>query len=545
MRTIIYARFSSDLQNSRSIADQIALCRERAAREGWQIVDTFTDEAISGAAGIGEDQRPGLSALLARVELGGVDQVLAESTSRIARHQGDGFAIRERLSYFGVRLFTLSQGEIDEIKGWVQGFLDSQARKDIAFNVKRGQRGTVRSGRSPAGLAYGYRKANRLDERGELIRGLRAIDPEQAEVVRRIFEEYASGRSARQIAAGLNAEAIPAPTGGTWRASTINGDRQRKNGMLQNRIYIGRIVHERTSKVADPRTRKERIRPNAESEWIEAAAPELRIIDDATWERVQLLRNAFSTDKPHQARRPKRLLSGVGRCGICGGGWIVIGRDQWACGKHRDGGGCSNNRTVKTHIYEQKVLDGLRDDMLHPDAVAAYVKEFHESRRRRSQGVAQERTKLERRQREASAKVERLVNAIADGGDEFVEIRAVLAKARNDRDAIAQQLADLEAFPVITLHPDIAKDYREQIEELAKALDGNSHAQLEAIPKLRALIGSVTVYPAEGRRGVEVEATGRIANMLALAAGQPLDAAMYVNSGAGSGDRTRITSLEG
>lgn len=545
MRTIIYARYSSDLQNSRSIADQIALCRDRAAQEGWQIIDTFTDEAISGAAGIGEDQRPGLNALLARVERGGVDQIIAESTSRIARHQGDGFAIRERLSYFGVRLFTLSQGEIDEIKGWVQGFLDSQARKDIAFNVKRGQRGTVRAGRSPAGLAYGYRKANRLDERGELVRGLRAIDEDQAEIVRRIFAEYANHRSARQIAGGLNEDGIAGPTGGTWRASTILGDRQRKNGMLQNRIYIGKIVHERTSKVADPRTRKERIRPNPEAEWVEADAPDLRIIDDATWQTVQQLRNAYSTDRPELMRRPKRLLSGIGHCGVCGGGWIVIGRDQWACGKHRDGRACTNNRTVKTHVYEQKVLDGLREDMLHPDAVSAYVREFHESRRQRSQEVAQQRAKLERRHREAAAKVERLIKAIADGGDEFVEIRAILTKARADRDAIAQQMADLEAFPVITLHPGIAEEYRKQVADLTEALDGHGEAQAEAIPKLRALIGTITVYPAEGRRGVEVEATGQIANMLALATGQPLHASMYVSDGAGSGDRTRITSLEG
>ncbi|SES10725.1 hypothetical protein [Sphingobium sp. YR768] len=101
------------------------------------------------------------------------------------------------------------------------------------------------------------------------------------------------------------------------------------------------------------------------------------------------------------------------------------------------------------------------------------------------------------------------MNAIADGGDEFVEIRAILSKARNDRDAIAQQLADLEACPVITLHPGIANDYRAQIEVLTEALSSNDHAVQEAIPKLRALIGGVTVYPPEGRRGVEVEATGR------------------------------------
>ena len=54
MRTIIYARFSSQLQNSKSIEDQIAICRERADREGWTVVDVFTDYAISGAAGISQ-----------------------------------------------------------------------------------------------------------------------------------------------------------------------------------------------------------------------------------------------------------------------------------------------------------------------------------------------------------------------------------------------------------------------------------------------------------------------------------------------------------
>ncbi|MGN5376092.1 recombinase family protein [Sphingomonas hankookensis] len=51
MRTVIYARFSSQLQNSRSIEDQIAICRERADCEGWTVVEVFTDYAISGAAG--------------------------------------------------------------------------------------------------------------------------------------------------------------------------------------------------------------------------------------------------------------------------------------------------------------------------------------------------------------------------------------------------------------------------------------------------------------------------------------------------------------
>ncbi|MFN3351335.1 MAG: recombinase family protein [Pseudorhodoplanes sp.] len=61
MRTLIYARYSSTLQNPRSIEDQLAACRARAEAEGWSIVGEFSDRAISGAAGIDESQRPGLA----------------------------------------------------------------------------------------------------------------------------------------------------------------------------------------------------------------------------------------------------------------------------------------------------------------------------------------------------------------------------------------------------------------------------------------------------------------------------------------------------
>lgn len=73
MRTLIYARYSSHLQRAQSSADQIRGCRERCASEAWSVVDEFHDDAISGAAGVGDHQRPGMSALLARVARGDID----------------------------------------------------------------------------------------------------------------------------------------------------------------------------------------------------------------------------------------------------------------------------------------------------------------------------------------------------------------------------------------------------------------------------------------------------------------------------------------
>lgn len=536
MRTVIYARFSSALQNSRSIEDQIAVCRERAAREGWDIVDVFTDYAISGAAGIDGEARPGLNALLARVEAGGIDQVMAEATDRLARHQGDAFAIRERLTYAGARLFTLSDGVVTEITATFRGLMDAQFRKDLGAKIKRGQRGSVAQGRAPAGLAYGYRKAPMIDAKGELVRGLRDIDDDQADVVRRIFTRYAAGQSPRAIAEGLNAEGIPGPMGGIWRASTIAGDRVRKNGMLQNQLYIGRLVHNRTSKVVEPRTRAERIRANPESAWLHHDVPALRIVDDALWQAVQVIRQRNDGIRPERQRRPKHMLSGLVVCGVCGKGWTVMRPGRWGCSRNREGGAsaCSNNRSISTEIMEGRVLQGLQAQMLDPALIEIYVREYHLDYARRAKELAREGDKLKRRHADAVAKVERLVEAVANGADEFVEIRAVLAKARGERDALTASLAQIDQLPVVALHPTVIADYRAQVAKLNAALAENPEARIEAIPRLRALIDSVTISPDLSKpRGVTIDVTGRLQSMLALATGQPAAPAMYANSGAG------------
>lgn len=546
MRTVIYARFSSALQNSRSIEDQIAVCRERCAREGWTVVDVFTDYAISGAAGIDEGQRPGLNALLARIDAGGVEQLLAESTDRIARHQGDFYAIRERLDYAQVRLFTLNDGAVDEITGTFKALMDSRFRKELGAKLRRGQKGAVREGRAPAGLAYGYREANRLDERGELVRGLRALDPEQAPIVREIFERYAAGDSPLAIARDLNARGVPGPRGGAWRASTINGDRKRLNGILQNRIYAGELVHFRTEKVTHPQTRRKRIRPVERADWATASVPELAIVSRELFDAVQARRAHYQADRPEHARRPKKLLSGLIRCGVCGGLISVVRVEIWGCSRHKDGRGCSNNRTIGTAQLENRVLGGLKDQMLHPDLVSTYVREYHLEHSRKVRSIEKGRDQIERRLAEASQKVERLVAAIADGGGEFPEIRAALTRVRAERDALADQLRDAEALPVVALHPRIADDYRRQVEQLEAALSGSAATLEAAAPVIRSLIDEIVFEPdLSKKRGGLITITGRLATLLSLARGEPAAEPMRVSGGAGSGDRTRITSLEG
>ena len=528
MRTLLYARYSSQLQNAASIEDQVALLRQRVAREGWEEVDLFTDYAISGAAGVGEGQRPGLHALLARVEAGGVDQVLTESTDRIARHQGDAFQIRERLRFAGARLFTLLDGEVDEITGTIKGLMDARMREDLAARVRRGHRGVAGKGRSPSSVAYGYRRKPLLDEAGELVRGLREIDADEATIVRRIFREFAAGRSARAIAASLNDDGVQAPRARFWRATTLIGTPSLGTGMLRNRLYVGEVVYGRTTGMQSPATRQRVVRASSEQATV-GAAPALRIVDDDLWEAVQQQLLATAGIRPERARRPKHVLSGLGVCGVCGGPWIIVGDNGkarqrvWACARAHEKG-CTNRRMITGHRYQARVLAELKGQMLAPDVVSAYVRTYHREHARETQALTRDRERLERRLAEAARKRDRLVAAIAEGGSSFAEVRAALAAARDDYERIRRELASVDALPVLALHPGLADEYRRQIEGLEELL-ADPAAHLEAIPQIRALIQRIELVPAEGKlRGVDLRVVRRIEQVLGLA-GMPRVAA--------------------
>ena len=83
-RVVLYARYSTDNQREVSIEDQFRLCREHAEREGWKIVGTYHDAAVSGASMI---LRPGVQALLEDAQRGAFDMVLAEALDAIGRDE--------------------------------------------------------------------------------------------------------------------------------------------------------------------------------------------------------------------------------------------------------------------------------------------------------------------------------------------------------------------------------------------------------------------------------------------------------------------------
>jgi len=309
-RVAIYARFSSDKQNESSLADQVRDCRRYAAEKGWNVVEVFQDAAMSGSS----DNRPGYQAMLAEAKRGRFDIILAESMDRLSRRLADTAQLHDLLSFHQVRLFTKDHGEINKMLVAMLGMVAEQFVNDLRAKTKRGQRGRIEAGMSAGGLGFGYTA---------LPNGDRAILEAEAETVRRIFRDYSAGVGPRELAASLNREGIPGPGGKPWKDTTIRGQRDRGTGLLNNELYVGRLIWGRTEYRKNPATGKREARVIDKADWVVTDRPDLRIIPDDLWQTVRRRQEASFHAMPRDTEgNPLNRLhrkAHVNRPGFAGG----------------------------------------------------------------------------------------------------------------------------------------------------------------------------------------------------------------------------------
>ena len=172
LRVAIYARFSTDKQRDASIEDQIESCRDLAAREGWEVAATYHDRATSGASMF----RPGIEALQREARAGKFDIVLAEAMDRLSRKLADIAKFHERMEHLGIRIHTLTEGEITEMLIGMKGTMNQILLRDIGIKTHRGQKGRVRAGKLAGGNAYGYDVLPGVTVNGKSEHGDRAIN---------------------------------------------------------------------------------------------------------------------------------------------------------------------------------------------------------------------------------------------------------------------------------------------------------------------------------------------------------------------------------
>lgn len=504
MRTAAYARYSSDSQREASLEDQMRNCRGLCERQGWPMPVEFTDAAMSGA----RNDRPGYKRLLAAAS--NFDVILVDDLSRLSRDSIESAQAVKRLTFAGVRLIGVSDGVDTGRKGHkvdvgLRGLMSELFLSDLADKTHRGLKGRALAGSSAGGLPYGYTVVGV---------GGRAINEAQAEIVRRIYAEYLSGKSARAIACGLNSDGIPSSRGGTWCMTAIYGDTKRGIGILVNPIYAGKMIWNRSTWEKHPDTGRRIRKERPQSDWVVQDKPELAIVDAATWHGVQArlggVRQAHY-GAPKAGRQPKHLLSGILRCATCGGPMVVLDRYKYGCSTRKDRGpaACSSTLRVPRTETEAALLAGIKDQLLSEEAFQRFQR-----------AVAAE---LKR----AAPDLEGLKKALASSEKErdnvMVAIRAGIITPTTKADMLRAEAgvttAQAELERMRTVQPaKMMPRVREVWNRIGKTLENYARDVPKARDALRELIGDQVVVK-EKAGDLFAEITGSSSMQINMVAG--------------------------
>ncbi len=263
---------------------------------------------------------------------------------------------------------------------------------------------------------------------------------------------------------------------------------------------------------------------NPENEWIVEEVPHLRIIDGELWSRVKQRQEKTRSRiikgpgniRSEKARRPRYLLSGLIKCGACGGGFSMNGANRYACSTAHNKGTCSNRLSIRRDDLEARVLDGLRKELMHPDLVKAFIDEFHNEVNRLAANLDVDRDRLILNLEKTNRDLKHIVQAIKDGipaltlKDELMGLEA--------RKLELEQRVSMAPAPVPRLHPRLADLYRRKVDDLHGALN-REDTRAEASEAIRDLIDEIRLIPEDGE--LRIELFGELAALVGLANESP------------------------
>jgi site-specific DNA recombinase len=552
MVAAIYARKSTEqngvADEARSVTRQIEHAKAYAAKKGWTVdaAHIYSDDGISGAEFV---KRPGFMRLMNALKPRPPFQVLIMSEeSRLGREQIQTAYALQQLTDAGVRIwFYLSDQErkldtaMDKMMASLMNFGAELEREKASQRTHDALRKKAAALHVTGCKVYGYDNHEVSGPAGERLHVVRRINRDEAAIVRRIFERYASGdEGLATLAKQLNAEGVPPPRGDRrgWAHSCIRA-------ILLRELYRGVVVWNKTQAIMRRGTKTSRKRP--EAEWLRFDAPDLRIIPEELWERVRKkmlrMRSAFARTAGGQLcghpsgadLRSAYLLSGLAKCAVCGGSLVAYkrhrrdGRDLYICVFHHKRGPavCSNDHRISQHTLDSALLHAL-NAVLDESMIAEAVKRALAEIRAGQTKFPDQRLAIERQLSLVEARIRHLVEAIATGRASEA-VFDELQKQETAKKVLAGQLADVDRLArIVSLDAKrIEQDLRARVADL-KGLLGRHVPQTRQM--LRKLIdGNILCTPFTDARGkgYEVTATGSYAGLFKVP--------VAVNDGGGEG----------
>ena len=357
---VIYARYSSHNQKEESIEQQIAECSDFAAKNGIRIVGIYADKAVSGRS----DRRPNFQRMMRDAEKRQFQIVVAYKSNRIARNMLNALQYEARLDLLGIKTLYAKEEFGNTAAGRfalrtmmnVNQFYSENMGEDI----KRGMVDNANECKVNGMLPLGYVKSKE---------GKYAIAPDEAAVVREIFDSVLKDVSVAEIARSLNQRGIHTKLGREWNKNSFHI-------MLKNDNYIG--VYRHSGVVVE-----DGIPPILEKEVFTAVQEKL------------------ANKKKTAGRRSANgeyLLTGKLFCGYCGSYMIGVSgtgengtvHNYYQCQKRHAEGRCEKKNVRRDFI--EKLIARLTQDYILQDDTIEWIADStmsFQAMARRESGVAQ------------------------------------------------------------------------------------------------------------------------------------------------------------
>ena len=380
--TALYERLSRDdfgkdddqQRESNSISNQKAMLEEFAARQGFTNIVHFTDDGISGTC----FDRPGFLAMMKEVEAGNVEYLCIKDMSRMGRDYLKVGQIMEILRQRGVRLIAINDG-VDSARGDddftpFRNIMNEYYARDTSRKIRSTFQSKGKSGKHLTGtVIYGYLWNEARDQW--------LVDPEAADVVKRIFAMTIEGYGPYQIASKLKEEKVLIPSAYLARhGEGVNKNKTFKDvygwgssticNILEKREYLGHTINFKTRKHF--KDKKSHYVP--EDEWTIFENTHEPIIDQQTFDLVQKIRG--NVRRYPDGWGEAAPLTGLLYCADCGGKMYVHRTNN---GKRISQYTCSQYSKVPVgklcttqHRINEDVVLSLVSEMLK--AIAEYAK---------------------------------------------------------------------------------------------------------------------------------------------------------------------------
>ena len=344
------------------------------SRPDWDFVEIYADDGISGT---NTKKRDEFNRMIADCEAGKIDMVITKSISRFSRNTLDCLKYTRKLKALNIAVFFEKENinTLDskgEVLLTIMASLAQQESESLSANVRMGIQYRNQQGKVQVNHNWflGYTK----DAGGNLV-----IDPEQAEIVRRIYREYLEGASFLQIKRSLEADGIPNGAGHLkWHESNIQQ-------ILTNEKYIGDALLQKTYTISV--LDKKRSPNNGQRPKYYVEGSHEAIISKDVFMRVQseIARRAnLNPDGKRRVYSSKYALSGMVFCGHCGD---IYRRVKW------NNRGCKSTvwrcvsrvlkkdvdfdcpaRTVKEEVLQGAVVKAVNDAYARRNTVISLLK---------------------------------------------------------------------------------------------------------------------------------------------------------------------------